>query len=174
MTDRFDLDWEALQKKSLIRVTTNHSYDFEAQLEVACEKTVFDLTHLFRKHQVSAETAQELMGEMVRRFTSHWKESLKNQDLAGLVEYILEGQQLSNVELSSYLRALPLTFITRICDPEVGGGDNTGIKQVMGVELARRNGTASYQVTKKYGQFCLEVVDLIRDVKFDVFLFEVF
>jgi len=169
MTDELLIDWDAVRKKSAIRIASTRSSDLESMLDAACEKTIFDLKQVFRKHSLPPEVLQEIVTEMVRRFTGHWKEALENQNLAGLIEIVLEGQHLSPKDLRAYLVALPDTFIERVCDSAIGG-PASGIHAVIAIEKARRLRKVTYEIIEIAGRFCLKCVDLEKDVEFDIFL----
>jgi hypothetical protein len=135
-----DLDWGVVRKVSPIRIISTRSSDLASQLDSACEKTIFDLTKTFAKHDLLTKgELQGLMTEMVRLFMGHWKKSLEDQNLAGLIELVLEGQKLTAMELSAFLRALPYTFIDRVCVSAIGGPPS-GIHAVIAMELAWREG----------------------------------
>jgi len=169
MADEILIDWDAVRKKSAIRITSTRSSDLESMLDLACEKTIFDLKQVFRKHALPPEAIQEIVTEMVRRFTGHWKEALEGQNLAGLIEIVLEGQNLSPKDLKEFLATLPNIFIERICDSAIGG-HASGIHAVIAIEKARRLRKVTYEITELAGRFCLKCIDLDKDIEFEIFL----
>lgn len=82
----------------------------------------------------------------IQTFIKEWTDNLRNQDTAGLIEIVLERQNLSNSELQGFVQALPLTLLGKISKSGLGGG--SGIHALMALEVARRNGQVAYVIRK--------------------------
>lgn len=142
MSDELEDYWDLVRVKSPIRRVSDKASDIEGQLELACEKAIFDLKQKFDKHR-GAKLTQELLGEMiaqgVRLFMKHWLEGLRSKNVAGLIEIVLEGQKdLSPAEMQAFVRALPQSLLQKVC--ESGLGTANGVHALIGVEHARRRG----------------------------------
>lgn len=142
MSDELEDYWDLVRVKSPIRRVSDKASDIEGQLELACEKAIFDLKQKFDKHR-DEKLTQELLGEMiaqgVRLFMKHWLEGLRSKNVAGLIEIVLEGQKdLTPAEMQAFVRALPQSLLQKVC--ESGLGTANGVHALIGVEHARRRG----------------------------------
>ncbi len=73
----------------------------------------------------------------IELFMEEWKQDLRNQNLAGLIGIVLEGQDLTPDEMKKFVQALPYTLLKRICQSAFGSA--TGVHGLMAIELASRN-----------------------------------
>lgn len=138
MAEELEDYWDDIRATSPLRIVKN---DLDGQLQLAAEKAAFDLAREFDEHAGKTLTG-ELFGKMVamgvRQFMKHWREGLKSHDLAGLIEIVLEGQDLSPDELQGFVQALPASLLKRVAASAVGTAN--GLHGLMGVEVARRDG----------------------------------
>jgi hypothetical protein len=141
--EELDLEsyWDDIRVRSPIRLVSTQASNIKDSLTLAGEKTIFDLQKEFKKH-IGQPSTIELMAEMmtlaVRTFMKHWYEDLRHQDLAGLVEIVLEGQNLTPVEMQKFVRALPQSLVERIAKSAMGTAN--GIHGLIGIEHAYRTG----------------------------------
>jgi hypothetical protein len=172
--------WEDLRVRSPVRLVGTQASNVKDSLTLACEKTIFDLTKEFGKFvgtPLGPENLAQMMGTAVRTFMQHWYEDLRNQDLAGLIEIVLEGQNLTPVEMTDFVHSLPTSLIERIAQSAMGTAN--GIHGLMGLEFARRTGKLQeYKITRDplnervYVEFFDSVrkrpIQLYLDEKFDL------
>jgi hypothetical protein len=141
--DADDLEecWREIRPQPNVQIITTQPSRLRDALELACETTAFDLAQECRDLHGKLLTPEDLgtiVSKAVRLFMTRWYEGLRSQNLAGLIEIVLEGQDLSPSEMTAFVRALPTKLIEKIADSAVGSG--TGVHGLMGVEHARRNG----------------------------------
>lgn len=147
MTDE-DLDleecWDDLRRKSPILVVRDQPSNLKDALTLVTEKTAWHLI------QESADLKGQLLtpailgtivAKAVRVFMEQWYEHLRGQNLAGLIEIILEGQDLTPSQMGQFVKAIPTELVRKVAQSAVGSG--TGIHGLMGVEHARRTGQIS-------------------------------
>lgn len=142
--DELDLEeaWQDVRPTHLIQVVKKDPLDLKTALDVAAEKALFKLKPEFDKHSgenFTSELMSQLITKGVRTFLDCWFDELKSYDLAGLVEIILEGQNMTTDELQDFVRAIPQSLLERICASSIGA-TATGVHALMGVENARRTG----------------------------------
>jgi len=142
VSDELEDCWDLVRVKFPIRRVSDKASDIDGQLELACEKAIFDLKRDFEKHSGQVLT-HELFGQMitqgVRLFMKHWLEGLQSKNVAGLIEIVLEGQKdMTPAEMQAFVRALPETLLQKVC--KSGLGTANGIHALIGVEHARRRG----------------------------------
>lgn len=142
MSNDLEECWALVRAHSPIRRVSNKPSNIEGQLELACEKAIHDLTQEFqdRKGQlVSLELLSDMVAHGIRAFMKHWLDGLRNQNLAGLIEIVLEGQKdMSPDEMMGFMRGIPTTLLEKIATS--GLGTASGIHALIGVESARRRG----------------------------------
>jgi len=150
MADPFDFEafWEDLRSPAkepdapdAIQVVGGKSPDLTGLLEKTCEKTAQDLAQRFQSHHGETMTVKllaDIVTTGVRTFMENWHDGLRRQNLAGLIEFVLEGQSLTPEEMTGFVRALPLSLLQRISESAIGSA--TGIHGLMAVEYARRRG----------------------------------
>ncbi len=161
MAEDLDLEsyWKDIRDLPRIEVNSGKASDLEGALELASEKTLFDLQVELRKHQdmvVTTDLLAELVTLGIRTFMRHWYQGLKEQDLSGLIEIVLEGQRdMSPRDMAGFIRALPSTLLERIVQSVAGSA--TGIHALMAIEMARRNGKLNgYRIDKESGRIYVE------------------
>jgi len=129
-------------EEGLIKVHSGRVTDLDASLEMACAKATQELGTLFARHRgvsMTHELLAEVVATGVKVFMEKWREGLKGADLAGLVEIVLEGQNLPLEELRGFVRALPTPLLERVAKSALGTA--SGTHGLMAIEHARRNGS---------------------------------
>jgi hypothetical protein len=155
MADDNDTDledvWEDVRPPQLVQIVRNRPLDMQAALEVASEKAIFQLRPKLKKYDgeiLDSELLGVMVTEGVKTFLDCWYGELKSYDLAGLVEIVLDSQNLTVDELTAFIKALPTSLLERICASSVGA-QATGVHALMGVESARRTGHLSDYKVKR-------------------------
>ena len=118
------------------------STDLDASLKLACEKATHELTQQFADldgQLLTLEILGHVISTGVKIFMAKWREGLKEQDLACLIEIVLEGQSLPLNELQGFVRALPSPLLERIAKSALGR-KATGTHGLMALEHAQRTG----------------------------------
>jgi hypothetical protein len=150
--EELDLEsyWDDVRVHAPIRIVNTEGSNVRDGMLLAGEKTIFDLKAAFAKYNhkpLTTDMLAEMMGQAVRMFMKHWYDDLRGKDLAGLVEIVLEGQNLEPQEMSGFLRALPMTLLERIARSAIGTAN--GVHGLIGVEHARRvNRIADYTIAQ--------------------------
>lgn len=142
--NEYDLQecWEDIRRKSPILVVRDRPSQLKDSLELVTAKTGWDLAQEcadLRGKVVTPEILVTVVARAVRLFMAKWYEHLRGQNLAGLIEIVVEGQDLTPSEMKAFLGALPTGLLERIARSAVGSG--TGIHGLIGVEHARRTGS---------------------------------
>lgn len=137
-----------------------NSSKFQDSLKRAYERSSNRISEYINKEhhhaQLTGEVFAAIIGQAITIFMEEWHNGLREENLAGLVELILEGQELTASEMGEFVRALPYSLLERICKSAVKSA--TGIHGLMAIEYARRNRSiASYDVvqdgTRAYVEF---------------------
>jgi len=169
MTDEEDLEecWGALRRKSPILVVRDQPSQLKDNLELVTAKTAHDLAKEcrdFKGKTFTAEIIGTIVAKAVRVFMEHWYEHLRGQNLSGLIEIVLEGQDLTPTEMVDFVRAIPTKLVEKIAQSAVGSG--TGVHGLMGVEHARRCGQlGDYSIGRDPGSDNRVYVRFQRDGK---------
>ena len=136
--------WGEVRPESPIKVIRlDKPSRIEDAMVYASETTAHDLAkecRQFLNKPITPEILSVIVSKGIRLFMERWVQSLKGQDLAGLIEIVLEGQDLSPVEMRTFVQSLPTRLIQRMAQASIGSGKGTGIHGLIGVEAARRNG----------------------------------
>jgi len=164
--DDFMADWAAIRKQSPIRIVSSRGTDLDSQFDIACEKTIFDLIQKTDAHaQVTRELLATLVAEGVKSFMTHWRDTLRQQDLSGLIEVVLETQNLSPIELRSFMSALPDSLLTRVASSAIGSAK--GVHSLVAVEAAfRAKKISGYTIGNENGRIFAEFPEGDSVVKF--------
>jgi len=128
--------------EGLIKVVGGKATDLDASLELACAKATHELAQRFEVHRgqpMTTELLAQIISVGVKTFMEKWREGLKGQDLAGLIEIVLEGQSLPLEELRGFVRALPTALLERVARSALGAA--SGTHGLMAIEHARRAGS---------------------------------
>ena len=138
--DDFESFWQELQgrtAKALITISTKPR-DYTFGLEEAAAKAEFDLRQDVSKEGLTKEDIPHIVSRGVQYFMRHWYDAYRNQDVAGLVEFILAGLDLPTEELHGMMKALPRSLIDRVVRNVSGAG--TGIHALFALEWHWREG----------------------------------
>jgi len=149
--DQDDLEecWKELERQPLVEVIRTRGSDIDNMMEVAAEKAIFDLKkYILERHEhkdvADVGVLSDIVTTGVKMFLKKWQGELRTQNLAGLIEIVLEGQSLSPDELQGFLRALPMSLLTRIAESVVGSA--TGTHALMSLEYIRRTAGNPYTI----------------------------
>jgi len=155
MADELDFEefWEDVRPRPSLVVVTDRVTDLKSQLLIASEKAGFDLAAKFQRFQgelLTPDLITQIISEGVKVFMEKWFEGLRNRDLSGLLEIVLESKKLTPEELQAFVRALPESLVHRIVESAMASG--TGIHALMALELHRRaNGLPEYRMEVSAG-----------------------
>ncbi len=136
------------------------------------------MTRLVREHQgqdLTADLLSKLMAKAVSIFMEKWYEGLRGQNLSGLIELVLQGQQLPPDELKGFVQALPSSLLKRIVESAIGatGVYGNGLHALMAIELhLRSQNIRQYQLTQMGMRLHIEFHDPKRDAVVKFFLDE--
>jgi hypothetical protein len=155
MAEELDLEefWADIRPKPSVVVVSDRVSDLKGQLLIASEKAGFELAQKFRDYAGTAldtDLLAKIISEGVKVFMEKWFEGLRDRDLSGLIEIVLEGQRLTPTEMQGFVRALPDPLITKIVNSAIASG--TGIHALMALEKYRRSGRQEYVVEVVSGQ----------------------
>jgi hypothetical protein len=153
-----------LPTKDEIRIVSGKAADLGDMLEETCVKVASELTRKYQKHHgesLTVEILTDIVSTGVRTFMERWHESLRRQNLTGLIEFVLEGQSLTPQEMTGFVRALPMSLLERICNSVVASA--SGIHGLMAVEHARRRGIIRSYVLQPKDWGKIEVEFINRD-----------
>ncbi len=169
--------WKELRPKSSITLVTNRASDLLSQLTIVSAKTTFDLKKYADGKWTNRPFTGELLADVTAKgieiFMQKWYEHLRSQDLAGLIEVVLEGQQLSPGEMKGFLQALPQSLLERIAKASVG--TVTGVHALIAFEIhRRRRGITDYILLKEGERTKVIFTDPVRQVTVDFFLDQAF
>jgi len=142
--DGFDLesDWQLVRPQPQ---ATPRPDIFQRTLAEAQQRA---LARISEKYQGKAATDGYLV-DSVQIFMDEWFQCLRSQDRAGLVEAIIEGQNMSSSEIRGFVRALPMTFLVRVSEAALSGAK--GIHALLSVECNRRTGVVRDYEIKRIG-----------------------
>lgn len=174
--DEFEDYWKAIRNDSPIQLVSNRASDIKEQLEIACDKTSFEIKEYakqFNGQTLTTELLGKLMARTVALFMAKWQEGLRGQNLSGLIEIILEGQDLTPAEMKGFLKALPDSLLQRILDSAIGAGTGSGVHALIALEHHfRKNGVRNYNLGRVDGRVYAEFEAQGQTLR--VFLDEVF
>lgn len=157
--DDLEDDWALLRRTSPIRLITGRGGDTAGQIEFVATTTMADLTKevnlKYHNHPVTGELLSDVALMAVSRFLKNWHAHLKGLNLPGLIEIVLEGQDLSPEEMKGFMKAIPTSLLRRIAESAVGSA--SGTHGLVAVEFAQRQGRiASYTIDKRQDRVCVE------------------
>jgi hypothetical protein len=146
--DNVDLEeyWDTLRPKPLVKRIDDKPSELGAVLELVCEKTLYDVQtslgmYLQEIDFHNRRMIEEIVARGIRSLKANWLKELEGKDLSGLIEFILQGQPLSVVEITEFVHVLPRSLLSRICASTLHTAN--GIHALMGIEAARRDHTIS-------------------------------
>lgn len=169
--------WKELRPASPITLVTTRASDLQSQLVIVAAKTTFELTkYTNEKHNhkpLTGELLADVTAKGVELFMQKWFEHLRSQDLAGLIEVVLEGQQLSPAEMKGFLMALPESLLDRISKASIG--TVTGVHALIAFELHRRKRKIiDYQLSKEGLRTRVDFNDPVSGTPINFYLDEAF
>lgn len=168
-------DWETLRPKSSVQLPARPS-DLEGQLEEAALKAEFEFKGMAQRYTGETLTTDllcTLMVTAVKIFMTKWHEGLRGQNLAGLIEFVLEGQDLSPTEMKGFLKALPTSFLDRVLSSAVGSWTSNGVHALVALEHhVRSRNLKDYTLGKDFDRTYAEFDS--PEGKIRVFLDELF
>ncbi len=160
--NEFEDDWEFLKAGKLLLVT-DHASDYKSQIEIARAKTSFDLETFSKSYlgkELTSEVLNELISKYVATFLANWRTGLREQSILGLIEVILENQDLTPEELRKFLGALPESLLKRLLKAASDSHTANGVHGILAVEVHCRDGLVSdYTIGRESGRFYVEFVD---------------
>lgn len=138
--------WDDLKPQKLVQVVSTRGSDLEGMLALAAEQTSFDLANMVKKKYVGLEMSPALLADIVssgvQLFMRKWREALTHQNLTGLIEIVLEGQNLSVDEIRGFVQALPVSILQRIAQSAADSA--SGTHGLMSLEYLRRTAGVTY------------------------------
>jgi hypothetical protein len=181
--DEADADWQDLQAcwkelrpASPVTLVSTRVSDIKSQLLIVAAKASFDLRKYADRYQgkpFTGEVLADVTSKGVELFMQRWFDHLRSQDLAGLIEVVLEGQQLSPVEMKGFLTALPASLLDRIVTASVG--TVTGVHALIAFEHHRRvSEIRDYTLSKEGMRTKVSFFDPKRQIMVDFYLDEAF
>ena len=140
MAQDVDLEsfWERLRGKqdASLTITGTKPKDYTFALEEAALKAEFDLHQdiaaLGQSPALTGDLLARLVAKGIQHFIRHWYAAYRNQDVAGLVEFIMDGLNLPPDELKGLMRAMPRSLIDRVVSSVSGTG--SGIHALFALE----------------------------------------
>lgn len=114
----------------------------QEQLEIICKETATELAEKcqeFIRKPLDAETLAFITAQGIGIFFEKWHEGIKSQNLAGLIEIVLEGQDLTPEDLQGFIRALPLSLLEQVTQSVIGSA--SGTHALLAFEWHYRKGT---------------------------------
>lgn len=182
--DKKDEDWQDLQEcwkelrpQSPISLVTTRVSDLQSQLTIVAAKTTFELSKYsndkHRNQPITGEMLTDITAKGIEIFMQKWFEHLRSQDLAGLIEVVLEGQHLSPNEMKGFLMALPQGLLERITNAAIG--TVTGVHALVAFEVHRRKrNITDYSLIKEGQRTRVDFQDPIRRLTVSFYLDEAF
>lgn len=174
MADELEEFWEDLRRtddKTIVPVHTEAS-NFKGQLLLASETTKFDMQMKFGKRDgLSPELLNEIVSVTIDTALKRWYDGIRQQDLAGLIEIVLEGQQnrMTPDELTGFLQALPISLLTRILENAVTETTGTGVHMLLALEKNRRSSGQKYELRSAGGSIFVKWVSPQGEIEFNLY-----
>jgi hypothetical protein len=155
MDDDFDSFWNELQGSSgkPLIVFEGKPRDYTYGLEDAAAKATFDMrtymASLGPHPVVTSEMLTQLVTRGIHGYMRHWYDAYRNQDVAGLVEFIIDGLNLPAADLKGMMRAFPMSLIDRVVRGVTLAG--TGIHALFALEWHYRSGNlpSDYEIYRE-------------------------
>jgi hypothetical protein len=146
--------WAILRPPSEITPVSDRASDLQSQLLLASGKTGFDLASRYKEfagQELTPDLMAKMLAEGIQVFMDHWYDSLRKQNISGLLEIILEGQSnnLTPTEMTEFIRALPSSLLDKVVKSALGSA--TGIHALLALERHRRSGTVTYSIESVLG-----------------------
>lgn len=169
--------WKEIRPKSTIILVSGRASDMRSHLEMAAAKASAKLakyTNDKHSHQmITGEVLADVAVQGVALFMEEWNNSLKSQNLAGLIELVLEAQDLSPSEMRGFLQALPLSLIDRMLDSSIG--TVPGVHALVALEKhMRTKSIRDYTLSKEGLRIRVDFIDPVRQIPLSFYLDEAF
>jgi len=149
MNDDFKACWSDLGVGTLLTAPAK-PYDMEGGLEEAALKATADLLeenpHI---RQVTPEVLAQLIGRGAQLFVKHWLGSLQQEDLGGLIAFMVDGLHLQADELRTFVQALPESVLNKFVKSRIGQAKGT--HALLALEWHRRHGRLTYNIIDQAG-----------------------
>lgn len=155
----FEEDWDLIRQKSPIRLVGTRGGDIDGQVELAATTALADTIRQIqeladaecRNAPVTPEVFARFINIGVNNFMKSWHQQLRGVGLPGLIEIVLEGQQLPPQEMKGFMEALPTSFLRRVAESAVGSA--SGTHGLVALEYHRRMGAiSSYEMGEDKGR----------------------
>jgi hypothetical protein len=153
MDDDLRACWRDLGITTPVIETEEH--DMEGSLDEAARMAAADLTEELTRHPPEAITPDYLTSLILRGaklFVKHWLGTLQQQDLGGLIAFMIDGLKLEPKELIAFMHALPDSVLDKFIRSHVGSA--TGTHALLALEWHRRHDQSppSYDVVEIDGR----------------------
>jgi hypothetical protein len=173
--DDLEDDWEDIRRRPESAIVPAHiePTNFRGQLSFTSEMIKFDMGMRFQDkvgENLTPELLNEIVSTTLAAATKKWYDVIRQTNMSGLIEVILEGQQqrMSPEELGSFLQALPKDLLQRILESEVGDS-GTGMHMLLALEMNRRSGGAVYSLKAAGGSIVVTWTSPQGEVEFNLY-----
>jgi hypothetical protein len=152
--------WDTLRSKPMVQVVPDRPSELSAVLDLICEQTVFDVRNSLEMYlrnltEQDQRAVNTIVARGLRSLKTNWLKELEGKNLTGLIEFILQGANLSPTVMMSFIQALPLELLRDICSSTLNTAN--GVHALMGVEVARRqNILHRYTIGREGGRIRVE------------------
>lgn len=150
--------WDDLGANDLI-VPPAAPWNMETALEEAATRAAAELSNevavLGPNPPLTHALLQRLILSGARLFVQHWLGSLQQQDLGGLLGFMVDGLKLPAEELAEFVRALPASVLRKFVSSHVGSAKGT--HALLALEWHRRQDGLQYTVFDKDGMVQVRV-----------------
>ena len=169
--DDFEQFWTDLQgdKAPSILEIASKPKDYTYGLEEASVKAEFELKQEIAKldlASITTEVVSRMVSRGIRTFVRHWLGMYRNQDIAGLVEFIIDNLNLPPHELKGLMTALPRSLVERVTKNVYGS--SRGIHALFALEWHYREGNlpSGYSLVEVEGRTVVRVRKDGNDITF--------
>lgn len=136
------------RRKEAPAIEVVQTQGLEAATQLARELTIHDVTQFVEKtyadKPLTPNTVREIVSKGINLFVSRWRDIVRRQNLAALMEIVLEKQGLTPDEMREFVTALPLSILTKVAQSTNEGA--TGIHALLALEFVRRNHGPDYRI----------------------------
>lgn len=152
MKDELESCWDEIVAGPRIVTASSKACDTEGLLRLTAAETSEAFVRQYQEQHPGVDaiplgSVAELLHEGLQQFTSRFYEHLRSQDMAGLLEFMLDGQVgLTPEEITGFLQALPMSLLVRIAETPVGVANGT--HALVSFEVHRRSNLVQYQLVK--------------------------
>lgn len=144
-------------------------HDMEGSLDEAARKAAADLSHELAQKPPEALSHNYLTDLVLRGaklFVKHWLDTLQQENLGGLIAFMIDGPKLKHDELASFMRALPDSVLDKFVRSRVGSAKGT--QALLALEWHRRHDEppTTYDVIEIDGRPMIRVMTERGEVTF--------